>query len=51
MVLFIIIFSVLVFGTLIAMFCLTEDDEALHKDYKHNKYLQANKKLKKYNQF
>ncbi len=51
MVLFIIIFLVLILGTFIAMLCLTDNDEALHKDYKHNKYLQAHKKLKKYNQF
>lgn len=51
MVLFIVIFLVIFFATSIAMLYLTEDDEALHKDYKHNKYLQAHKKLKKYNQF
>lgn len=51
MVLFIIIFLVLFFGVFIAMLCLTEDDEKAVKEYKHNKYLQANKKLKKYNQF
>lgn len=51
MVLFIIIFLVIFLGTLAAAFFLSGDDEALHKDYKHNKYLQANKKLKKYNQF
>lgn len=51
MVLFIIIFLVIFFAASIAMLYFTEDDEALHKDYKHNKYLQAHKKLKKYNQF
>jgi hypothetical protein len=28
-----------------------DDEEVLLKKYKHNKYLQANKKLKKYTKF
>lgn len=51
MVLFIIIFLVLFFGIFIVTLFFTEEDEKVFKEYKHNKYLQAYKKLKKYNQF
>lgn len=53
MVLFIIIIFVMILFCGIAFWALSveDDEEALLKKYKHNKYLQAHKKLKKHNQF
>jgi len=53
MVLFIIIIFAMMFFCGVAFWVLSaeDDEEALLKKYKHNKYLQANKKLKKYTKF
>lgn len=50
MVLFIIIIFAMILFCSAAFWILSaeDDEESLFKKYKHNKYLQANKKLKKY---